>query len=755
MIAAVQAQQPEIALFALLETLPLANVTSVIGLVHMAELGPAPRHADRGVLGQRVVGAGEHLEPKRFLTHRRIEGAEGTRCGALGGVRPVRLKVDAQVLGFRLPDELVGIVQGGDGHAQAAADVHGTGDLRRLFLDRCQWEWLFGFENRDKIFDIHRSFKFNPVIVQKGGNTRAIRTAFMRRRLEDWESAEALATPYAREQVDQFSPRSKAILEIQSPRDLEILEKIYANSVLLGDDGPDGWGITYATEFHMTNDSKLFPPRPEWEAKGYRPDEYSRWLKGNWQPIDKLWAELGVDPSRVVPIDPNCERHITAHDVQRTKWRLRCAQPPYDALPIPRVDIPAGIVLSREGDAWVKESGIEDVALPLYEGRMIGQFDFSEKGWVSGKGRSAAWRDIDWSLKQIEPQYLIGHGSRDKSENWMPGSKVSFMPISSSTNSRTTISTYVRDVAAGHSVSFFVPSIAPMATATIVSGVLSSLCFDVVLRQRLGGLNMSEFVMVEAPLTRKSPRIQQLVQTLVLRLSLGSQLWSAEWRRIGKADNAWRSRWALSPTRRLEERAAFDAVVAAWYGLSLDDLRGALAECDHPRYQDTASFNVKGFWRVDKDKDPELRHTVLALIAFADLEERIRAASGDREGGIEAFLNQNDGDGWTLPETIRLADYGLGRDERAKHPQPVASRLGARFYDWQLAQTAEESWHECEIHAKNLGAATTAAPLTNGFGKTGGHVQGASRPEGRAQRAQGGNARHQKQPSFFGDGGDG
>ena len=32
-IAAVQAQQPEIALFALLETLPLANVTSVIGVV--------------------------------------------------------------------------------------------------------------------------------------------------------------------------------------------------------------------------------------------------------------------------------------------------------------------------------------------------------------------------------------------------------------------------------------------------------------------------------------------------------------------------------------------------------------------------------------------------------------------------------------------------------------------------------------------------------------------------------------------------
>ena len=55
-----------------------------------------------------------------------------------------------------------------------------------------------------------------------------------------------------------------------------------------------------------------------------------------------------------------------------------------------------------------------------------------------------------------------------------------------------------------------------------------------------------------------------------------------------------------------------------------------------------------------------------------------------------------------LPETLRLADYGLGHDERAKQPQPVASRLGPRFYDWQLAQSPEESWRECHLHARNL-----------------------------------------------------
>ena len=55
-----------------------------------------------------------------------------------------------------------------------------------------------------------------------------------------------------------------------------------------------------------------------------------------------------------------------------------------------------------------------------------------------------------------------------------------------------------------------------------------------------------------------------------------------------------------------------------------------------------------------------------------------------------------------LPETLRLADYGLGHDKRAKEHQPVASRLGPRFYDWQLAQDPEESWRECHLHARNL-----------------------------------------------------
>ena len=54
-----------------------------------------------------------------------------------------------------------------------------------------------------------------------------------------------------------------------------------------------------------------------------------------------------------------------------------------------------------------------------------------------------------------------------------------------------------------------------------------------------------------------------------------------------------------------------------------------------------------------------------------------------------------------MPETLRLADYGLGHDERAKKLS-VRERLGPRFFPRQLEATPEESWKECEIHARNL-----------------------------------------------------
>lgn len=157
----------------------------------------------------------------------------------------------------------------------------------------------------------------------------------------------------------------------------------------------------------------------------------------------------------------------------------------------------------------------------------------------------------------------------------------------------------------------------------------------------------------------------------------------------------------------MAHRCQLECLAALAYGLHELALRSILDFCDYPEVvsrssSTTASWPAKGFWRVDKDKHPEHRHTVLTLVAFHDLMQHIDACGGDRDKGIESFLNQNDGEGWMLPETLRLADYGLGHDDRAREHQPVRAHFGPRFYDWQLTQAPEESWRECRLHARNL-----------------------------------------------------
>ncbi len=497
----------------------------------------------------------------------------------------------------------------------------GTGDLRRLLLERCRWRWLFGFENRRKVFDIDGRFKFCVLIAQKGGRTDSFRAAFMRHDLADWgEAAEAgFVLDYPAERVRAFSPKSLSVLEIRTEQDLEVLTKIYANSVLLGDDSPEGWGITYATEFHMTNDSKLFPPRGKWEKKGYRPDEYGRWV--------------GPDG---------------------------------------------------------------DVALPLYEGRMIGQFDFSEKGWVSGKGRSAVWRDIPWDAKVVAPQYLMAKSVFNEHIAPRPW-KLLMMNIGSATNQRTMIASLGPEWPANHSLA--VLSGAEPDNDLLLAAIVNSLVYDWALRLRVGGLNLSWFILEETPL----PRVLDSGRGLVASLVHGEHPALA---RLA-AKHALPRRAAITQAERLRIRAALDAIVAGALGLERASFRWLLRDCDHATYRlstndFTRTLDPKGFWRVDKGKPPELRHTVLSLVAFDDLQALIEAHAGDRDAGIKAFCDQNDGEGWMLPKTLRLADYGLGHDERAQEHQPVASALGPRFLDWQYAQTPDESWAECEQHARAL-----------------------------------------------------
>ncbi len=492
----------------------------------------------------------------------------------------------------------------------------GSTDLRKLLLDRNRWEWLFGFENRQGIFDIHRSFKFNPIIVRKGGQTAAIHTAFMHRDVEDWQDAERYALAYPRERVTQLSPHTSALIEFRSSNDVRLFTKILSCSAFFQDFLESELGTSLLTEVHKTNDSALFL---------------------NQQTVRERGESRSINLREVTTLE-----RLTSAD-----------------------------------------------RFPVYEGKTIHQFDCA---WEEPKIFMARSGIAEWYRKK-------GKRRRDVTIEQYFRPRIVFREVARSTDERSVIATYLP---AASLTTYTLRAIDLVRDCPwFLLAILNSFVFDFVTRLR-GNLHLStcynELPILQNDLWRDDKRFT----VAVAQLALNGSAFAREWlglRTSVPSDRSWHQLWAITPAERLRLRAMLDALVAFLYELHAEEFASILVDCDHPRSSTansdfTQSLDARAFWRVHKDFDPELRLTVLAQIAFRDLQRL----------GLEGFLNQHNGEGWMIPETVRLADYGLGRDDRAKEHQPVASRLGPRFLPWQLEQGVEESWEECVRHAEKIEA---------------------------------------------------
>ena len=494
----------------------------------------------------------------------------------------------------------------------------GTVVLRELFLNYSRWEWLFGFENRRKIFDIDSRAKFCPIIISKGGHTDAINAAFMRHDLSDWETPQKYSMAYKSEQIERFSPLSKSFLELTSAKDIEILEKIYKNSVLLGK-RDDGWNIKHAWEFNMTSDSKQFVKMP---------NDY-------------------------------CTSLSNIEYVQDDYTRLH----------------------DKMGNLY----------LPLYEGRMVGQFDYSDKGWVRGKGRSALWEDIAWGSsgaenkykgKKIQPQFLVDEKTCSTWEPKISGYKVSAMSISSATNERTVIAAFLKDFPCNHALDSMRVS-GNLDAHLALLGVINSFVFDYMIRLRMGGLNLSFFILDESLIPKQKDILG--IRTLIVnvgKLSLSHIMFAPEWLWLRKkypelGKSQWKSLWAITPHERLRLRCIIDAIIAELYGISYQDL-------EHILRNDPT--DPKGFWRVDQDKAVGLRQTTLTLLAFKHL----------KEVGLEKFCAEE----WQLPVDVQ-------------------EKIGLQFESWQRNGDVDETWHECEEHSRKVLSYEISKPLDSDMGDPG------------------------------------
>ncbi|MEI8245310.1 MAG: DNA methyltransferase [Lentisphaerota bacterium] len=130
--------------------------------------------------------------------------------------------------------------------------------LRKMFFENSKIDFIYCFENRKAIFNIHRSFKFILFSTIKEGKTESFKCAFMKHDPELLRLIDKNALVMNVKQVRKFSPDSLSIMEFKSHRDIDITTQIYGSWPLLGEKPDNTWNVRFSQEFNMTSDSHLF-----------------------------------------------------------------------------------------------------------------------------------------------------------------------------------------------------------------------------------------------------------------------------------------------------------------------------------------------------------------------------------------------------------------------------------------------------------------------------------------------------------------
>ena len=145
------------------------------------------------------------------------------------------------------------------------ASDHGPAALRRRLFDRMTVDTLSSFENRERVFPIHRSVKFLLLCATQGERTSVLPCRFGIVRPDDLDrlpdrgaADDDLRLPMTL--VERVSGPSLAIPEARTAIDAELLAHCSTMFPALGD--RDGWQVRFGRELNATDDKACFRARP-------------------------------------------------------------------------------------------------------------------------------------------------------------------------------------------------------------------------------------------------------------------------------------------------------------------------------------------------------------------------------------------------------------------------------------------------------------------------------------------------------------
>lgn len=194
--------------------------------------------------------------------------------------------------------------------------------------------------------------------------------------------------------------------------------------------------------------------------------------------------------------------------------------------------------------------------LPLYEGRLVHQFDAAAKRYLSGEGRMARWEPLQFDQKAIQPHFFVDAMDRKVQARWPRRARAGFCDVTGHANERTVLAALIpANAVCGNKVPTCRFDPEDPSLDLLWLALVNSFVVDWCMRRRIG-TSLNFFLWSQVPVPRldpSAPAAQELI-TLAERLS--------------------RPPWMPgSPTaaERARLRATIDAAVVDLYGLEVDE----------------------------------------------------------------------------------------------------------------------------------------------------------------------------------------
>ena len=245
-----------------------------------------------------------------------------------------------------------------------------------------------------------------------------------------------------------------------------------------------------------------------------------------------------------------------------------------------------------------------DIYVPLYEGKMFWHYnhhyaEFPNEYEVQKRPssiNSTSIRTLADSKSYIMPWYwvkksLIDERLTEKDRNgnvrwqWKHSYYIAFRDVTNATNERTCVATLMPSGNAAGDKAPLVFTSRSLIPSECFAAMLSSLVFDYVARQKVGGSSMALFIMKQQPVLTPDQIPSTMQWQIVKRVAelcyfnhdmdgWVEELWEemSEEQRSELPQLGAHQPWVYNPERRAILQAELDAIFAHLYGLNTEDL---------------------------------------------------------------------------------------------------------------------------------------------------------------------------------------